>query len=82
MHRDHSEESINFDCADMEIEQNIDKEHNVVIFDWDDTLFCTKYLNMHEVDYKALFSEQKSIEEVSKYLSYELQSLEDVMNII
>jgi hypothetical protein len=53
-------------------------EHKVVIFDWDDTLFCTKYLDLHVSDYKQLFEEKISIDQLGMYLNHELQSLEEV----
>jgi len=54
------------------------KEVKVVIFDWDNTLFCTSYLEMFQLDYKSIFSEQKSIEENGTFLLYDIQSLEEV----
>ncbi len=47
----------------------------VVIFDWDNTLFCTSYLEMFQLDFKSIFKETKSLEE---YLTHEIQSLEEV----
>jgi hypothetical protein len=53
-------------------------EHKVVIFDWDDTLFCTKYLDLHVSDYRELFEEKISIDQLGMYLNHELQNLEEV----
>jgi hypothetical protein len=54
-------------------------EHKVVIFDWDDTLFCTKYLDLHVSSYKELFDEKISIDQLGMYLNHELQTLEEVI---
>lgn len=51
----------------------------IVLFDWDDTLFCTKYLNMHNLNYNDIFSFKASIEEVCCYLNTELRELEQVI---
>ncbi len=53
-------------------------EVKVVIFDWDNTLFCTSYLEIFQLDYRSIFSEKRAIEEVGVYLIYEIQSLEEV----
>ena len=55
------------------------KVSKAVIFDWDNTLFCTDYFNMLQLDYKSIFSDKKSLEEEGTYLIYELQSLEEVI---
>jgi hypothetical protein len=52
--------------------------HKIAIFDWDNTLFCTQYFQMHIKDYKDLFDEKVSIESFGNFLSYELQTLEEV----
>ncbi len=54
------------------------KEVSIALFDWDDTLFCTKYFEILQVDHKLIFSESKSIEDFGMYLIYELQALEEV----
>ncbi len=54
------------------------EERRIALFDWDNTLFCTDYFNIFQLDYKELFSEKKSIEEVGAYLIHELRNLEEV----
>jgi hypothetical protein len=81
MQSEFSEESFNTYDSDedkkvSECEEY--KEVKVVIFDWDNTLFCTSYLEIFKLDYKSIFSEQKSIDEVGTFLLYEIQSLEEV----
>jgi hypothetical protein len=73
-----------FNLSDSEQETNVSqeifqrKQQNIVIFDWDNTLFCTDYLAGLKVDFKQLFSEEKSLEEFGFYLIHELQQLEQV----
>jgi hypothetical protein len=73
--------SPNSSTSDTEVSEKpikVKNEQQIVIFDWDDTLFCTKYLDLHVSDYKELFEEKISIEQLGMYLNYELQSLEEV----
>lgn len=53
-------------------------EHNVAIFDWDNTLFCTEYLDLFKIDYKKLFQEQMSIDQIANFLGKDLETLQDV----
>lgn len=75
------EESLNTSDCDPGEDQvsyfNPPSEHSVVIFDWDNTLFCTQYFEMLQLDFKAIFAEQMSLEDVGAYLLYELQVLEE-----
>jgi hypothetical protein len=57
-------------------------ECKIALFDWDNTLFCTQYLDMLQLDYKNIFSEKKSLEEVGTYLIYEIQNLEEVSKFL
>ncbi len=57
---------------------NIPGLSTIAIFDWDNTLFCTDYLDMLQLDYKAIFSEQISVEQIGAYLRDEIQKLEEV----
>ena len=52
--------------------------YQIVIFDWDNTLFCTKYLEMLNPDYDAIFSGRKCLEDYGSYLLDEIQVLEGV----
>lgn len=54
----------------------------VAIFDWDDTLFCTKYLDALEINLLDLFSFKISLENNFSYLVTEFNELENVINII
>jgi hypothetical protein len=76
-----SEESANTYDSERESKGSspeMPEEHKVVILDWDNTLFCTQYLEMLQLDYKSIFSDEKSIDQVGTYLLYEIQSLEEV----
>ena len=76
-HIEENEEKIDHNLEEKnKIQESI---HKVALFDWDDTLFCTKYFEMLQIDYKAIFSEQKSIEDFGAYLIYEMQLLEEVI---
>lgn len=55
-----------------------EKEYTVALFDWDDTLFCTCYFEMLQIDCKKIFSNEKSLEDYGAYLTYEMQTLEQV----
>lgn len=50
----------------------------VVLFDWDDTLFATKYLEIHDLNYTDIFSFSKSVEDFCGFLMNELKELENV----
>ena len=81
MTSEYSEETIITEESDEEItifEKINNNEHNIVIFDWDNTLFFTQYLDMLKLDYKALFSDQKPLEDEGAYLIEEMRNLEEV----
>lgn len=48
----------------------------LVIFDFDDTLFCTKYLDTFSLSYQDIFSFKTSLEEINLFLFKELIELE------
>ena len=52
-------------------------EKKIAIFDWDDTLFCTKYLETFQINFSDLFSFKQSIEESNPYLLNQLKDLEN-----
>jgi len=66
----------------MEIETVINKsppfKHKIVIFDWDNTLFCTKYLEMLNADYDSIFNGRSCLEDLGGYLLDEISVLERV----
>jgi hypothetical protein len=67
------------DVARDEFPQSLIGEKKIAIFDWDNTLFCTQYFEMHIKDYKGIFEERVSIESFGNFLTYELQILEEVI---
>jgi hypothetical protein len=52
--------------------------HNIVIFDWDDTLFCTNYFHRLNFNLNEVFSGKKSINELGFSFANELIELEHV----
>jgi hypothetical protein len=80
MQSEFSQESLNTSDSDSEHIKSQDEaeEIHLALFDWDNTLFCTSYLEMLQVDCKQVFSDQKSLEAFGAYLNYELQTLEEV----
>jgi hypothetical protein len=67
--------------SDYEWTEKKDNDENniiVALFDWDDTLFCTRYFEMLQIDCKKIFCGQKSLEDYGAYLTYEMQTLEEV----
>lgn len=50
----------------------------VAIFDWDDTLFCTKYVETLQMNIVDIFSFKISFEENFSYLVSEFNDLENV----
>jgi hypothetical protein len=80
MRTEFSEESRNTHDSDSEdIKSFQDGEDiTVTIFDWDNTLFCTQYLEILQVDIKKIFSNEKSLEDFGAYLNHEMQFLEEV----
>lgn len=57
---------------------NLSPYQKVALFDWDDTLFCTKYMEIHELNYNEIFSCAKSLEDFGSFLTGELKELENV----
>jgi hypothetical protein len=51
----------------------------LIIFDFDDTLFCTKYFDTFSVPYKDIFDCRVTLEEINPSLVKELKQLEDVI---
>jgi len=54
----------------------------VIIFDWDDTIFCTEYLKRYKLNYKSLFNQEYSLDTHFPFLMDELKMLEAVINFI
>ena len=52
-------------------------EKRIAIFDWDDTLFCTKYLETFQLNFTDIFSFKYSLEETNPYLLNQLKDLEN-----
>jgi hypothetical protein len=52
----------------------------IAIFDWDDTLMCTNYLETFSINYSDIFKFNKKLEQINPFLLKELSSLE--INII
>lgn len=80
MNSDLSEETLNTSYSEPDERKLLQTKQDttVAIFDWDDTLFCTKYLEMLQIDCKKIFSEEKSLEDYGAYLIREMQTLEEV----
>jgi len=76
--QDESEEFSDFNDIKTYMKEN--ENRKIAIFDWDNTLFCTEYFDMLKLDYKSIFAEKTSVEDVGAYLVYELRSLEEVEN--
>ena len=51
----------------------------LIIFDFDDTLFCTKYFDTFSLPYKDIFSCKVSLEEINPCLVRELKQLESAV---
>jgi hypothetical protein len=66
------------DGVDSDFQKNPISPKRVAIFDWDNTLYCTQYFELHIKDYKEIFEERASIESFGNFLTYELQILEEV----
>ena len=49
----------------------------ISIFDWDDTLFCTKYFDTFNLNYSDIFSFKTSLQDSNPYLLNELKELEN-----
>lgn len=50
----------------------------VAIFDWDDTLFCTKYIEALQLNLVDIFTFKTSFEENFSYLKKEFEDLQNV----
>ena len=54
----------------------------ISIFDWDDTLFCTKYFDTFNLNYSDIFSFKTSLQDSNPYLLNELKDLENsILNL-
>ena len=51
----------------------------VIIFDFDDTLFCTKYFDTFSIPYKDIFNNRILLEEINPGLVIELKQLENTI---
>ena len=51
----------------------------LIIFDFDDTLFCTKYFDTFSIPYKDIFNNRISLEEINPGLVIELKQLENTI---
>ena len=51
----------------------------LIIFDFDDTLFCTKYFDTFSIPYKDIFNNTISLEEINPGLVIELKQLENTI---
>ena len=51
----------------------------LIIFDFDDTLFCTKYFDTFSIPYKDIFNNMISLEEINPGLVIELKQLENTI---
>ena len=49
----------------------------LLIFDFDDTLFCTKYLDTFALSYQDIFNCKVSLEQVNACLAHEIKELEN-----
>lgn len=86
MSEENSEEYLNTSDSDwdskpdeeQEKPEKLENKIKAAIIDWDNTLFPTGYFDLLLMDYKGIFSEEKSIEDSGAYLIHELQSLEEV----
>ena len=52
---------------------------SLLIFDFDDTLFCTKYLDTFALSYQDIFSCKVSLEQVNSCLAREIKELESTI---
>lgn len=57
---------------------SIDSKQSVALFDWDDTLFCTKYIENMQINLTDIFSFKISFEDNYSYLVAEFKDLENV----
>jgi hypothetical protein len=51
----------------------------IIIFDFDDTLFCTKYFDTFSIPYKDIFNNRILLEEINPGLVIELKQLENTI---
>ena len=56
-----------------------DEKSLVIIFDWDNTLFCTDYLKAQKLDFASIFDCKTSLEDQAFYLKSQIEDLEKVI---
>ena len=52
------------------------KKKIAAIFDFDDTIFCTKYLDTFSLDYSRIFSGAQKVEDLNEKIVNEIRDLE------
>ena len=61
-----------------EISSKLNEKSLVIIFDWDNTLFCTDYLKAQNIDFCSIFDGKRTLEEDAFYMKSQLEDLEKV----
>lgn len=64
--------------TDDEKSYKLNEKSLVIIFDWDNTLFCTDYLKAQKIDFGSIFDGKRTLEEEAFYLKSQIEDLEKV----
>ena len=70
---------INSETSSTSGETTLFVTKTLIIFDFDDTLFCTKYFDTFSLIYKDIFTCKISLEEINPCLVRELKQLESTI---
>ncbi len=69
-------------CTDDEKTFSHTEKSLVIIFDWDNTLFCTDYLKAQKLNFVSIFESKTTLEEEAFYLKSQIEDLEKVCKLI
>lgn len=59
--------------------ESIPSKRTLLIFDFDDTLFCTKYFDTYSISYQDIFEYRISLEEINPCLIKDIKDLENTI---
>lgn len=72
-----SEKTTSIESSPNPFNTETQKDKNIAIFDWDDTLFCTKYFENFNINLQKVFDYKTDLETENPFLKKEILNIED-----
>ena len=72
-----SEKTTSIESSPNPFNTEAQKEKNIAIFDWDDTLFCTKYFENFKINLQKIFDYKTDLETENPFLKKEILNIEN-----